>query len=233
MDIVKPHLDVGMFVHSLEAEIGFCREVLGLAFDHMAKLGGGIHQHRFHVNGSILKVNHSRVPLGPAPPSGLRRLRIARQGLSLAKNLVDPEGTPIQLVPAGAEGVTGIAIDLFARNRDAHDHFWRKVMGFPSPHPNTYACGDSLIFVHEDPAAASAQISWKGYGMRYLTVQVRDCALAHAELLTRGGEEAAPPTSMGTTATVSFVKDPDGNFIEISERHGALSADAHIPIIGQ
>lgn len=219
MDIVKPHLDVGLFVASLELEIGFCRDVLGLAFDHMAKLGGGIHQHRFHLNGSILKINHARQPLPTMAPSGFRQLRIARRGLSSTKSMLDPAGTPIQLVPEGQAGVVGIGIDLYVRNRDKHDHFWRTVMSFPSPSPNTYACGDSLIFIHESTEAMFPQTSWKGHGLRYLTLQVRDCALAHGLLIARGAEEGMPPTRMGDTATISFVRDPDGNFIEISARH--------------
>lgn len=224
MDISKQHLDIGMFTNSLEAHIGFCKDILRLAFDHMAKLGGGIHQHRFHLNGSILKINHSREPLAPAEPSGFRQLRIARKGLCKSKNLLDPSGTAIQLVPEGEEGVLGVGFDLYVRNRDEHDHFWRKVMSFSRPCPHTYLCGDSLIFVHESPNAVFLQASWKGLGLRYLTVQVHDCARAHEELLRHGAEEAMPPTRMGETATISFVRDPDGNFIEISARHKAQIA---------
>lgn len=224
MELAKHHLDVGMFVRLLDAEIGFCTDVLGLPFDHMARLGGGIHQHRFHMNGSILKVNHSRATLAQLAPSGFRSLRIARQGLRMTKSLLDAGGVRMQLVPPGADGVVGIGVDLFVRSQDAHAHFWREVMGFPCPGQNTYACGDSLIFVHEDPCVAVGHASWKGDGLRYITVQVRDCVRAHRSILARGAEEGVAPMAMGKTATISFVKDPDGNFIEISERHAPPTA---------
>ena len=34
----------------------------------------------------------------------------------------------------------------------------------------------------------------------------------------RGGREALAPTTLGTTARISMVRDPDGNWIEISQR---------------
>jgi hypothetical protein len=33
-----------------------------------------------------------------------------------------------------------------------------------------------------------------------------------------GGREALAPTTLGTTARISMVRDPDGNFIELSQR---------------
>ena len=33
-----------------------------------------------------------------------------------------------------------------------------------------------------------------------------------------GGREALPPTTLGKVARISFVMDPDGNSIEISQR---------------
>jgi len=36
--------------------------------------------------------------------------------------------------------------------------------------------------------------------------------------LARGGEEGAPPRLLGDTVRMSFVRDPDGNFIELSQR---------------
>ena len=77
MDLAKPHLDIGLFSNQRDAQLAFWQTTVGLAYDHMGKLGGGMQQHRHHMNGSILKVNHARAPLQPAPPSGLVGLRIA------------------------------------------------------------------------------------------------------------------------------------------------------------
>jgi lactoylglutathione lyase len=59
---------------------------------------------------------------------------------------------------------------------------------------------------------------WRGPGWRYTTVQIRDCVAEHAGVLARGGEEGAPPSLLGETVRMSFVRDPDGNFIELSQR---------------
>jgi predicted enzyme related to lactoylglutathione lyase len=49
-------------------------------------------------------------------------------------------------------------------------------------------------------------------------VQVKNCSAEHAGVLSRGGEEGAPPVLLGDTVRMSFVRDPDGNFIELSQR---------------
>ena len=40
----------------------------------------------------------------------------------------------------------------------------------------------------------------------------------HAHVLAHGGREALAPLTLGTTARISMVKDPAGNWIEISQR---------------
>ena len=57
-----------------------------------------------------------------------------------------------------------------------------------------------------------------GPGFRYITVQVFDVDQEHAGILARGGSEGRPPLTLGKVARISFVRDPDGNWIEISQR---------------
>jgi lactoylglutathione lyase len=58
----------------------------------------------------------------------------------------------------------------------------------------------------------------RAVGMRYVTVQVRDCDAEHRRLKSMGVWEGAAPVTLGTVARISFIRDPDGNFIEISQR---------------
>lgn len=217
MDIAKNHLDIGLFTNRRDEQLRFWQQVVGLEYDHMGKLGGGMQQHRHHVNGSILKVNHARDPLPAAPASGIVRLRIARAGLSAPRALADPDGNAVTLVPAGEEGVSGIAIELAVGNRDAHDRFWRHVMQFESPAAGVYQCGDTRILIAEERPVARCD-DWRAPGWRYTTVQIRDCEAEHRGVLARGGEEGRPPVVLGDTVRFSFVRDPDGNFIELSQR---------------
>ena len=217
MDLAKPHMDVGLFTNRRDAQLAFWQQEVGLAYDHMGKLGGGMQQHRHHANGSIVKVNHARDPLPPAPASGIVRVRIARPGLAAPRELVDPDGNRVLLVPPGHDGVTGIAIELEVNARDAHDRFWRHVMQFDSPAPGVYLCGDTRVMVVGERRVERCD-EWRAPGWRYTTVQIRDCVAEHAGVLARGGEEGRPPIVLGDTVRYSFVRDPDGNFIELSQR---------------
>lgn len=217
MDLAKPHLDIGLFTQRRDEQLAFWQQTVGLTYDHMGKLGGGLQQHRHHMNGSILKVNHARDPLKPAPPSGIRGLRIARPGCRAGQALTDPDGNRVTLVPLGEAGVDGIAIEMQVNNRDAHDHFWQRVMQFERVKPGAYRCGDTWVLIVAEGLVERSP-DWRAPGWRYITVQVRDCAAEHAGVLSRGGEEGAAPVLLGHTVRMSFVRDPDGNFIELSQR---------------
>jgi Protein of unknown function (DUF1524) len=70
-------------------------------------------------------------------------------------------------------------------------------------------------------AAASAMDvvgSMRAVGIRYVTFQVRDCNAEHRRFMSMGVWEGASPVTLGEVARISFIRDPDGNFIEISQR---------------
>ena len=80
MKLAKQHLDIGLFSNKRDEQLAFWQHTVGLAYDHVGKLGGGVQQHRHHMNGSILKMNHARDPLPALAPSGIVGLQIAREG---------------------------------------------------------------------------------------------------------------------------------------------------------
>jgi lactoylglutathione lyase len=63
-----------------------------------------------------------------------------------------------------------------------------------------------------------------GRGWRYITFQIFKVDDEHAHVLAAGGREAMPPTTLGTTARISMVRDPDGNWIELSQRASLVGA---------
>jgi len=216
VQLAKPHLDIGLFTNRREAQLAFWQGPVGLAYDHMAKLGGGRQQHRHHCNGSIVKVNHARDPLPPLPPSGYAELLIAREGLRAPQPLADPDGNRVTLVPLGWRGVAGIAVRMAVNDMAAFDRFYAGAMEFERLPDNAWRCGNTLLL--PEPGKVARSDDWVGPGWRYLTVQVFDCDAAHASILRLGGSEGRAPMTIGTTARYSFVRDPDGNFIEISAR---------------
>jgi lactoylglutathione lyase len=217
MELAKPCIDVGVFTDALEDSLRFWQEDVGLSFEELLPTGGGNHQHRHGMNGSVLKLNHPRAGLPEVPPGGYRALRIARPGLGARRTLHDPHGSVVHLVPPGEDDVTGIAVHVAVRDPAAQRRFYLEGLGLTEIREDVYRCGESLLVVEADPGAAVDR-PIAGRGFRYLTIQIRDCAAVHAGVLARGGRERTPPRRLGDVAIMSMVADPDGNWIELSQR---------------
>ena len=217
VDLAKQHIDIGLFTNNTEAMLAFWQQQVGLAFEETLPLGPGQRQHRHAMNGSVLKLNSVHDPMREAAQAGYRELRIARAGISSPRELADPDGNRIVLVPPGHRGVVGIEVRLAVRDAAAHDRFYGDALGLERAGDATYRCGDSLVSFDEEPSATEvAHMTARGF--RYLTIQVRNVDAEHAGIVARGGAEGRPPLTLGTTARISFVRDPDGNWIEISQR---------------
>lgn len=217
MRLAKQHLDVGLFTTNEQAMLEFWQNEVDLPFDETLPLGGGVRQHRHAMNGSVLKLNAAREPLQVAPPSGYRTLYIAREGLSAPRELVDPDGNQVVLVPPGFDGIVGILVQMAVRNFGAGARFFGGAMEMAATSDTTFQCGDSLIRLEEDAAIGRSE-PLRAPGFRYLTVQVWNVDEDHAAIIARGGTEGRPPVTLGSTARVSFVRAPDGNWIEVSQR---------------
>lgn len=217
MRLAKQHVDVGLFTHNAEAMLAFWQAEVGLPFEETLPLAGGVLQHRHAMNGSVLKLNAARDPLPAAPPSGYRELRIARAGITAPRALVDPDGNRVTLVAPGHDGLVGIEVRMAVRDATAFDHWFRDALQLEPGGEHRYRCGDSLIAFAEDAAAARSE-PIRARGFRYLTVQVHDVDAEHAGIVAHGGAEGRPPVTLGSTARISFVRDPDGNWIEVSQR---------------
>jgi hypothetical protein len=224
MNLAKRHLDVGLFSNERDEQLAFWQQTVGLPYDHMGKLGGGMQQHRHHMNGSILKMNHARGPLPDVPPSGIIGLEIAREGLTAPQLLADPDGNKVTLVPKGLHGVDGIAILLRVNDPSAHDRFLdardavRARGRWPLP-LRRLAGGRRRAGQGRErgrPVARARLSLHDGTGW--------DCLAEYAGILERGGTSGGEPRVLGDTVRYAFVCDPDGNHIEISQR-ASLTAE--------
>jgi lactoylglutathione lyase len=220
MKLAKPRIDIGLATNNLQPVLDFWQQRVGLPFDHALPIRRGHVQHRHDANGSVLKINHNADPLPDTPPSGYRELIIARKGQSAVEPLVDPDGAALSIVPRGWNGVEQIAIRLAVRDLAAHSRFYSQALGLePQAWPGgaAFRAGETLILLEQRPDAPS-DAGMAGRGWRYITFQVFKVDAAHAAVLAAGGREALAPVTLGTTARISMVRDPDGNWIELSQR---------------
>ncbi len=217
MRLAKNHLDIGLFTTNEQAMLDFWQQEVGLAFEETLPLGGGVRQHRHAMNGSVLKLNAARDPVNPALQSGYRELLIAREGLTAPRTLVDPDGNSVVLVPPAHESVVGIGVRMTVRDIHAQEQFFGEAMQMERIAGDAFRCGDTILLLHEDPTVERSE-ALRAPGYRYLTMQVWDVDTDHAGIVARGGAEGRPPVTLGSTARVSFVRDPDGNWVEVSQR---------------
>ncbi len=217
MDLAKPRVDIGLATNDLEPMLAFWQGEAQIPFDHLLPVRRGQNQHRHDVLGSVLKINHHADPLPDAPPSGYLELLVARPGLIEPLSLADPEGNRVCLVPPGHLGISQIGIRIGVRDLAAHCRFYGEALGLEEIRPGVFRAGETVILLEADPNAPSSA-EMRGQGWRYITFQVFKVDQEHARVLAQGGQEAMPPTTLGTTARISMIRDPDGNWIELSQR---------------
>jgi predicted enzyme related to lactoylglutathione lyase len=220
MNLAKPRVDIGLNTNNLEAMLAFWQKEAGVKFDHVLPIRKGMKQHRHDARGSVVKINHHAEPLPDTKPSGYVELLIALEGLNAPKALRDPDGNAVTLVPPGTSGVTQIGIRLKVRDLAAHRRFYAEGLGLteePADKGAAFRAGETLLLL-EQSADAPSDAVMDGKGWRYITFQVFKVDDEHGRILSRGGREAMKPTTLGTTARISMVRDPDGNWIEISQR---------------
>jgi len=221
MNLAKPRIDIGFATNDAPAALAFWQNRIGLPFDHTQPIRRGYKQHRHDLCGSILKINQVYDPLLDSPPSGYRELLIARDGVLAREPMIDPDGNRVALVPKGMFGIERIGIRLGVRDVAAHRRFYTEALGLPQGESIgdalTFLAGDTVLIVERGPDAPD-DASFEGRGWRYITFQVFEVDREHAYVLAHGGREARAPVTLGTTARISMVRDPDGNWIELSQR---------------
>jgi lactoylglutathione lyase len=223
MKLAKPRIDIGFATNDAPAALAFWQSEIGLPFDHTQPIRRGYKQHRHDLCGSVLKINQLYETLPDNPPSGYRELLIARDGLTAPVALVDPDGNRVSFVPNGTFGIARIGIRLGVRDVAAHARFYTQALGLAEIHPpsaghtRAFLAGDTVLLI-EPAADAPHDAAFEGKGWRYITFQVFAVDREHAHVLAHGGREGRAPVTLGTTARISMVRDPDGNWIELSQR---------------
>jgi lactoylglutathione lyase len=228
MELAKRFLDVGVFTNRIDEMRAFYGERIGLPFEELLPVGAGVRQYRYGLLGSVLKLNHIRESLPPRTPGGYQRVAIS-DSHATPSTLRDPDGNEIELVARGERGIAQIEIHLGVTDVDAFEHFYGDALQAERVGAGRFKLGETIVSFERDPAAVRAEKSgsasavevigaMRAVGMRYITVQVRDCDQEHRRLTSMGVWEGAAPVTLGAVARISFIRDPDGNFIEVSQR---------------
>ena len=220
MNLAKPRVDIGLNTNNLEPMLAFWQNEAGLKFDHILPIRKGMKQHRHDALGSVVKINHYDTQLPDKRPSGYSELLIARAGLIACKSMHDPDDNAVTLVPPGTHGIVQIGIRLKVRDLAAHARFYVDGLGLTNETAErgaAFRAGETLLLLDPSPDAP-CDATMEGKGWRYITFQVFKVDVEHRHVIARGGREAMAPTTLGSTARISMVRDPDGNWIELSQR---------------
>jgi catechol 2,3-dioxygenase-like lactoylglutathione lyase family enzyme len=229
MELAKDCLDVGIFTNHLDEMRAFYAERIKLPYEELLPLGGGMKQYRYGLLGSVLKLNHARDPLPQRIAGGYSRLSIAHGDAIAVASLSDPDGNQLELVPSGHLGVHQVALHLGVTNEADFDHFYGAVLGGEKIAPKRYRIGKTVLSFEHDANAKRAErsdprspaeviASMRATGIRYMTVQVRDCNAEFKHFMANGVWEGSAPITLGELARICFIRYPDGNWIEISQR---------------
>jgi catechol 2,3-dioxygenase-like lactoylglutathione lyase family enzyme len=229
MELAKDCIDVGIFTNRLDEMRAFYDERVKLPYEELLPVGGGVKQYRYGLLGSVLKINHSRDALPERVAGGYSRVIIADQRTPIPFALSDPDGNQIQLVPNGHFGINQIGIHLGVTNEADFDRFYGEVLGAEKLAPKRYRIGKTVLSFELDPkarradradprSAAEVLVSMRAVGIRYMTIQVRDCTAEFKHFVANGVWEGSAPITLGEVARICFIRDPDGNWIEISQR---------------
>jgi predicted enzyme related to lactoylglutathione lyase len=229
MELNRPQVDVGLFTNRIDEMKAFYGDTLGLQFESVLPVGGGFKQHRFIANGSIIKLMDSRDPLPRRHPGGYETLIIATDRVNQPEAVADPDGNTVELVPPGRDDVTQIEVRLGVSDVDRFDQFYTKAAEATSIGGHRYRIGETIFATFRHPLARPARPApfanplevvkaMAALGIRYVTIQVKNCDAAFKTMTASGAAVGVAPENFGNVARIAFVRDPDGNFIELGQR---------------
>lgn len=212
--LAKRAVDVGLMTNDWPA-YQTNLERLGVHYDHLLKVGGGVHQHRYAIGESVLKVNSHRAPLEPRS-STLTSIRFAAGPRFCSQSWTSPEGVGIESVPVGLDDIVDVEVRWRTSLPDEVVDFLCSALGGERSGRRVRVGSSWIIVDPSDEVVASDELD--GAGARYLTVQVHDVVAEHRRIVDLGYASAREPVRLGDTACISFVRAPDGTWIEVSQR---------------
>ena len=217
MKLAKQHIDVGYQTNRIEAMLRFWQQEVGLVFEELLAINATDKQHRHALNGSVFKLNEVAAELTTSDPTGYTGLLIAEESVEEPISLYDPDNNRVTLVPPDFADLTRVGIEIEVSSLEKSGSFYANVLGAQRHSDTCFQLGTTLIYLSENTTLAPTK-GLHGSGFRYLTIQVLDVDVEHRKAVKAGANATVEPFNMGKTARISFITDPDGNWIELSQR---------------
>jgi catechol 2,3-dioxygenase-like lactoylglutathione lyase family enzyme len=223
--LARAAFDVGLLTTDIDPMIAFWHRERRLPIERIFEPTPGVTQYKLTMHGAVMKVNHVAGGASQAPRLGaVRLLRFVDDEIPEARHLRDPDGNLVQLVPPGGD-LSTFAVHLAVSDERTADEFYGRVLGLETVSDRVYdVAGAALSFAWSPDVAPGAGTGGRGFG--YITLQVMDVVAAHALVCGRGAHEVMAPSDSAYAggSSVSFIADPDGNLIELSERPDLVRA---------
>ncbi|HUN58741.1 MAG TPA: VOC family protein [Candidatus Binataceae bacterium] len=227
MELNLPQVDVGLFTNRINEMKAFYGGTLGLQFDSELPIGDAFTQHRFAANGSIIKLMEARNPLPRRHPGGYETIIIASNRFPQPEAFNDPDGNSVVFVPPGRDDVNQIEVRLGVSDVDRFDAFYTGALGAVAIGGHRYRIGETVFATFRHPLAKAVRPAplanllevvkaMAVLGIRYISIHVKDCDAAFQSATAAGATIGVAPATFGTVARAAFVRDPDGNFIELA-----------------
>ena len=144
----------------------------------------------------------------------MAQLALFNSQVKQPQRLHDPDGNAIELNPHH-DSAPNLRLTLQVNNYADSESFYANTLGLKRNAQDAFLVGASEIVLQH---GSVGDVPQKAIGFRYMTFQVADVVEEHRAILASGGFEGMAPVRLGDVAYISFVRDPDGNWIEISQR---------------
>ena len=222
LGLAKPAFDIGIFTNQIDALIEFWTSHTKVQPDHVLPVTKTLTQHRHTFGDGVLKLNEVSGDLQDKPGSAFGRILFASKNVDEPQEFTDPDGNTGVLWPYDRDGIRHWALEILTPSLDTFFEFYEQTLGLmrSSVHPQAVVCGNSLLIAKVDASIElkKATPDLQMTGLRYFTLQVFNVDEIHRRVVELGGESGAEPRTLGKTARISFIRDPFGNWIELSQR---------------
>lgn len=215
--LTKPWIDIGIQSNQTQKLTHFWSKTIGLRCEEVLDVYHGVQQHRYRLQGGILKLNLLEDLLPSAPRTGYRKIIVADPAVTEIQENIDPDGTQCQRVPPSTLDGYDLGLEIAVTDSKRFTTFYAELLGLEPLNDGSFACGKTKIFIQQSTDAVSTADD-HGPGIRYITLQIRHLDILHSTLLAKGVTEHKPPAQWNEMSYISFIRDPDNNLIELSQR---------------